>query len=197
MYIYNSSETTKETVTLSAGTIKSGSGTIVDYNSGIIRYNMANSTSQIETAYNKTHTEAGGIGGGIYMGQYTHLRFNSPEEFGIYSNRATNAADDLFNINMNTYLELPDVENLQLSGFNEAKVQKLYWVEDYVINDPMYYEGLKLKGDAWDSDQTNQRYRDVNENKVDGEYYAIEFGGRGIYDGYAYGQRQKRRWKTL
>lgn len=69
---------------------------------------------------------------------------------------------------MNTYLELPDVENLQLSGFNEAKVQKLYWVEDYVINDPMYYEGLKLKGDAWDSDQTNQRYRDVNENKVDG-----------------------------
>ena len=191
--IYNSSETTKETVTLSAGTIrnntgkygggifvkglKSGSGTIVDYNSGIIRYNMANSTSQIETAYNKTHTEAGGIGGGIYMGQYTHLRFNSPEEFGIYSNRATNAADDLFNINMNTYLELPDVENLQLSGFNEAKVQKLYWVEDYVINDPMYYEGLKLKGDAWDSDQTNQRYRDVNENKVDGEYYAIEFGG--------------------
>ena len=80
--IYNSSETTKETVTLSAGTIrnntgkygggifvkglKSGSGTIVDYNSGIIRYNMANSTSQIETAYNKTHTEAGGIGGGIY-----------------------------------------------------------------------------------------------------------------------------------
>lgn len=182
--IYNSSETTKETVTLSAGTIrnntgkygggifvkglKSGSGTIVDYNSGIIRYNMANSTSQIETAYNKIHTEAGGIGGGIYMGQYTHLRFNSPEEFGIYSNRATNAADDLFNINMNTYLELPDVENLQLSGFNEAKVQKLYWVEDYVINDPMYYEGLKLKGDAWDSDQTNQRYRDVNENKVDG-----------------------------
>lgn len=48
--------------------LKSGSGTIVDYNSGIIRYNMANSTSQIETAYNKTHTEAGGIGGGIYMG---------------------------------------------------------------------------------------------------------------------------------
>lgn len=48
-----------------------------------------------------------------------------------------------------------------------------------------------------DSDQTNQRYRDVNENKVDGEYYAIEFGGRRIYDGYAYGQRQKRRWKTL
>ena len=162
--------------------LTSGSGAVVHYKSGLVRYNKATSTEKITTAYDMSYEAISGVGGGIYMGRYTHLDFRDPQtqittkEVGIYSNKAENAADDLFGYNQNVYLLLPNVSNLELSGFNEESVKNLYWVEDYVSNDTNYASGLKLKGTAWDSDQTNQRYRDVIEEKVQGNYYAVEFG---------------------
>ena len=162
--------------------LQPGSGAVVHYKSGLVRYNKATSTEKITTAYDMSYETISGVGGGIYMGRYTHLDFRDPQtqittkEVGIYSNKAENAADDIFGYNQNVYLLLPNVSNLELSGFNEESVKNLYWVEDYVSNDTNYASGLKLKGTAWDSDQTNQRYRDVIEEKVQGNYYAVEFG---------------------
>ena len=159
-----------------------GSGTIFNYDSGIIRYNRARSyeSSVLSTAYNKDYNEYSGIGGGVYMGQYTHLKIGKPSNFGIYSNVADNAADDLFGFNRYVYVELPDVKNLNLSGYSEAKTHELFWAEDYMTNDIHYDKGTKIKGTAWDSDRTNQRYRDVRENGVDGHYYFIDFDGKDV-----------------
>lgn len=150
---------------------------VVNYQSGLIRYNNAQSTGTISTAYNKDNSAMSGVGGGIYIGQYTNMYFNNPSQFGIYSNKAANGADDLFCTNNNTYIELPDVQSLKLTEFKESLIHDLYWGEDYVTNDIHYDKGLKLKGDAWNSDRTNQRYRDVHEHKVEGKYYVIDFMG--------------------
>lgn len=147
----------------------------INYQSGLIKYNNARATSSMTTAYNKQHSAMSGMGGGIYMGQYTNIYFNNPSQFGIYSNKAENGADDLFCINNDTYIELPNVKSLKLTEFKEALINELYWGEDYITNDINYDKGLKLKGDEWNNDKTNQRYRDVHEKNVDGEYYVIDF----------------------
>lgn len=153
---------------------------VVNYQSGLIRYNNARATSTITTAYNSANSAISGIGGGIYIGEYTNMYFNNPSQFGIYSNKAQNGADDLFCTNNNTYIELPNVQSLKLTEFKESLIHDLYWGEDYVTNDIHYDKGLKLKGDAWDSDKTNQRYRDVHEHKVEGKYYVIDFNDNTI-----------------
>lgn len=162
--------------------LESGSGTIFNYKSGIIRYNRARSyeTADLATVYDKDYGEYSGIGGGIYMGQYTHLKIEKPSEFGIYSNVGDNGADDLFGFDRNVYVELPDVADLNLSGYSEAKTHKLFWAEDYITNDICYDKGTKIKGDAWDTDRTNQRYRDVRDNGVEGHYYFIDFGDNDV-----------------
>lgn len=157
--------------------IASGRETIFTYNSGIIRYNRARSyeSNTLETVYDTEYSDYSGIGGGIYMGQFTHLKIGEISDFGIYSNVADNGADDLFGFNKNVYVELPDVKNLNLSGYSEAKTHELFWAEDYITNDTNYDKGTKIKGAAWDTDKTNQRYRDVCQNGVEGSYYFIDF----------------------
>ena len=114
------------------------------------------------------------------MGQFTHLKIGNPSDFGIYSNVADNGADDLFGFNKNVYVELPDVKNLNLSGYSEAKTHELFWAEDYITNDTNYDKGTMIKGDAWYKDRTNQRYRDVRENGVEGSYYFIDFENKSV-----------------
>lgn len=154
-----------------------GKGTEVYYYSGVVRNNIAEKDAQIETAYNELSDDITGVGGGIYMGHYTHLEFPEMTHFGIYGNVAENGADDIFGYNRNVYIVLPNVENLDLSDYQEAHVHKLFWGEDYITNDPNYDKGTKLKGAAWDADKTNQRYRDVLNKKVEGKYYIIDFNG--------------------
>ncbi len=157
--------------------INSGSEAKVQYNSGIIRYNKAesNESSPLRTAYDIDHTRYSGIGGGIYMGQYSQLKISKPELFGIYSNRADNGADEIFGYNRNVNIELPNLSRLALSGYNDAKIHELFWAEDYITNDPNYDKGTKLKGEAWYNDRTNQRYRDVRENGLPGEFFLLDF----------------------
>ncbi len=157
----------------------SGIGAIVQYNSGIIRYNRAKSyeASPMNTAYNRNYADYSGIGGGIYLGQYTHLKFSRPEKFGIYSNIADNGADEIFGYNKNVYIELPNIASLDLNGYADSKIHELFWAEDYITNDVRYDKGTMLKGDAWYTDRTNQRYRDVRENGMDGQFFLIDFNG--------------------
>ena len=161
--------------------LKPGSGVVVHYKSGLIRYNKAIKAGPITTAFgendvNDHYKEISGVGGGIYMGRYTHLDFRDPstqqltKDVGIYSNRASNGADDLFGYNQNVYLLLPNISELELSGFNEQTVTNLYWVEDYVTADTHYKDGLKI------GSEPNQRYRDVIEGAVQGHYYSVNFG---------------------
>ena len=147
---------------------------IVHYNSGLIRNNIAEADAPIESAYDGSFT---GVGGGIYLSDYSGMEFPEMTQFGIYGNIADNAADDIYGCTNYARIDLPNVENLDLSGYQEARVHKLFWGEDYVTNDPNYDKGTKMKGQAWDTDKTNQRYRDVLNKKVEGKYYAIDFDG--------------------
>lgn len=162
--------------------IASGQGTLFNYKSGIIRYNRARSyeTGALTTVYNKGYSEYSGIGGGIYMGQFTHLKIEDPSNFGIYSNVADNGADDLFGYNKNVYVELPDVADLNLNDYSTAKTHELFWAEDYITNDTSYDKGTMVKGSAWYTDRTNQRYRDIRENGVEGQFYFIDFTGKDV-----------------
>ena len=148
----------------------------LNYQSGIIRYNRANAQSgqTLKSAYNLDYRLISGVGGGFYVGQHAELTFSNPAKFGIYSNIAANGADDLFGSHSDVKITLPDVRNLNLAGYEGGSIRNLFWGEDYVTNDTNYDKGLKLKGDAWNNDQTNQRVRDVLKNK-EGETYCIEF----------------------
>ncbi len=148
----------------------------LNYKSGIIRYNLAkaNDGQILETAYGLSHNEMSGMGGGFYIGSFAELAFAAPEDFGIYSNLADNGADDLFGYYSNVKITLPDVQKLNLAGFEGGSISNLFWGEDYITNDTNYDKGLKLKGAEWDSDKTNQRFRDVFINN-EGRYYTIVF----------------------
>lgn len=155
----------------------------LNYRSGIIRYNQAkaNNGQTLETAYGLDYKTLSGLGGGFYVGQYSQLSFADEEaslyadkSFGIYSNTADNGADDLFGYNSDVKITLPNVQNMNLDGFEGGSILNLFWGEDYITNDPNYNQGLKLKGDAWDEDRTNQRVRDVFKTNS-GDYFTIVF----------------------
>lgn len=156
----------------------------LNYKSGIIRYNQAKAHDgqTLETAYDLDYTTLSGLGGGFYVGQHSQLSFADEDaalyvntDFGIYSNVADNGADDLFGYNSDVKITLPDVQNMNLDGFEGGSILNLFWGEDYITNDTNYDKGLKLKGDDWDSDPTNQRFRDVFKSQEEGDYYTVEF----------------------
>ena len=153
-----------------------GRSTIV-YNSGLIRNNTASKTNDLTTAYNKNYTEVSGLGGGIYLAPYTELSFNNQTQFGIYGNLAENGGDDLFGHNSNVIVTLPSVSSLKLDDYHEAMVHKLFWAEDYITDDHYYNMGTFIKGYSWNDDRTNQRYRNVRDNIVDGKIYTLNTVG--------------------
>lgn len=182
-------------ITIEGNSAKNGGGvfshglasnqtTDLRYNSGQIRYNNAkkDSDNALNTVYQKEYSECSGVGGGVYVGRYTAFSLSRPDEFGIYGNIADNAADDIFGYNSNVTIRLPDVSTLNLSGYNLAKVHNLFWAEDYLTNDINYDKGLKLKGNAWNSDKTNQRYRDVREKGMAGDYFFVDFNNKSIIE---------------
>ncbi len=188
---YGSLELNINNITIEGNSAQNGGGVFchglannqtsnLKYNSGQIRYNVAEKDSDdvLTTVYQKDYSEYSGVGGGIYAGRYTTFSLSRPDEFGIYGNVADNAADDIFGYNEDVTISLPDVSGLNLSGYNLAKVHNLFWAEDYLTDDLNYDKGLKLKGTAWNSDKTNQRYRDVREKGMPGEYFFVDFKGQ-------------------
>jgi len=87
--------------------------------------NLAN-----QTAYQKDVDAVTGVGGGVFMADYTTLDFDVTNTLGFYGNRATNAADDIFANGKGTSVTLPAVENMTLKDFS-VPASKLFWAEDY------------------------------------------------------------------
>lgn len=149
------------------------------YSSGVIYGNRAKSNgTPIATAYQTTVENLNGIGGGIIVGAYANIAFDIKDNsIGIYDNVADNGADDVFSSSEISSITLPDVQNMSLSGSSEAREHTLFWVEDYITNDTNYDKGTYMKGAAWSSDRTNQRYRDVRDGKVqNGAIYQVPAG---------------------
>ena len=118
------------------------------------------------TAFEKDITAVEGIGGGIYLNSNTTLEFSATNELGLFGNTADNAADEIFANGSNTSVLLPNVTGMKLDGYPGAG--NLKWIEDYITNDTGYGSGTKLKGDRWEQDKTNIRYRDaINNNDQD------------------------------
>ena len=120
----------------------------MEFQGGMILKNLASSAipsnssfqySQLDekTAWHKHVNEVEGVGGGIFMDDFTTLSFNiEGKNLGLYNNRATAAADDIFANGNNTSVTLPDVSDMNLQNF-EGAAGRLFWAEDYYS----YYEG--------------------------------------------------------
>ena len=109
--------------------------------------------------------EIQGFGGGIYLDSYTSLQFKNVNQLGLFKNLADSGGDEIFASGLETYVDLPDVGEMGVKGYPGAS--NLKWIEDYPNNDPYYYKGTKLKGNVWDTDRTNLRYREtISQNAI-------------------------------
>lgn len=133
----------------------------MEFGVGEIKNNTAvKRTSTIYgTGYKKGISEVEGFGGGVYLDSNTTLVFGEAENLGLFGNLADYGGDEIFANGNGTYVDLPDVSKMALGGYPGAS--NLKWIEDYPTNDPDYGYGTKLKGDAWNSDKTNLRYRET------------------------------------
>lgn len=133
------------------------------FGKGHIKNNEAAAEAGIppfSTAYQKEITEVSGIGGGIYIGTDSALTFTEIDNLGLFGNLAERGADEIFANGKSTTVTIPDVTSMNLSGYPGAS--NLKWMEDYITDDPDYDKGTKMRGTAWDSDKSNQRYRVAN-----------------------------------
>lgn len=126
------------------------------------------------TAFKKNITEVEGIGGGIFLNSNTTLEFSEATELGLFGNTADNAADEIFANGSGTSVLLPNVTGMKLDGYPGAG--NLKWIEDYITNDTGYGSGTKLKGDRWNDDQTNIRYRNAISNNDQDNIFNLERG---------------------
>lgn len=120
-------------------------GATLQFNGGFIRNNTATGTAKLanQTAYQKDVDAVTGVGGGVFMADYTTLDFDVTGTLGFYGNRATNAADDIFANGKGTSVTLPAVENMTLKDFS-VPASKLFWAEDYYS----HYENDAYERDA-------------------------------------------------
>ena len=126
-------------------------GAILNFNGGFIRNNTAVVDQTIkldgQTAWHKNESQVAGVGGGVFLDDYTTLSFQLEENaLGFYGNRASNAADDIFANGNGTKVELPDVSEMELSDFS-VPAENLFWAEDYYsrYENGSYEEDLKYK----------------------------------------------------
>ena len=102
--------------------------------------------------------ELEGLGGGIFLNTGGRLVFNIVDDLGVYENDATWGADDIFANGNGTYVKIPDVENMNLTGYR-VPTTRLYWAEDYIASDSHYSYGTALKPDY--TTDPNIRYDDA------------------------------------
>lgn len=126
-------------------------GATLHFEGGFIRNNTATGTPKLtdKTAYQKDVDAVTGVGGGVFMADYTTLDFDVTNTLGFYGNRATNAADDIFANGKGTSVTLPAVENMTLKDFS-VPASKLFWAEDYYS----HYENDAYESDANYTDGT-------------------------------------------
>ena len=149
------------------------------FGAGQIKNNKAvkstGSASYIRTtAFEKDITDVEGIGGGIFLNTNTTIEFSEATELGLFGNTADNAADEIFANGSGTSVLLPNVTGMKLDGYPGAG--NLKWIEDYITNDTGYGYGTKLKGDKWDDEHTNIRYRNAISNNDQDNIFNLERG---------------------
>lgn len=187
------------------GTEKTG-GAILNFNGGFIRNNTAVVDSSIklddQTAWQKSENEVKGVGGGVFLDDYTTLNFHlEKKDLGFYGNRATNAADDIFANGLGTTVDLPDVSEMELSDF-PIPAENLFWAEDYYSryengeyeNDVKYLSLLpEDKAPTFTEPAHNLRYRfaldnlkrahivQIPKNTFEGRYVCLALGWEIFY----------------
>lgn len=136
-------------------------GATLNFKGGFIRNNTATGTSKLtdKTAYQKDVGAVTGVGGGVFMADYTTLTFNVNNTLGFYGNRATNAADDIFANGNGTSVTLPAVKDMTLTDFS-VPAGELFWVEDYYS----HYENETYESDANYADGTNGLTTELDPN---------------------------------
>ena len=149
------------------------------FGAGQIKNNKAvkstGSASYIRTtAFENDITEVEGIGGGIFLNSNTTIEFSEATELGLFGNTADNAADEIFANGSGTSVLLPNVTGMKLDGYPGAG--NLKWIEDYITDDTGYGYGTKLKGDRWDEEHTNIRYRNAISNNDQDNIFNLERG---------------------
>lgn len=154
------------------GGIYLGNGANLTFKGGIIANNTATAAlpSGITTGYgNVALTDLRGVGGGIALTNGSTLNFDVSTDFGIYSNTAATAADDIYASGQSTKVYIPKMANIDLTGYT-MPVQTLYWVEDYFTNDSGYAHGSKKNTSG-----TNiVRYRTALANQSETYYIMTE-----------------------
>ena len=125
------------------------------FKGGMIRKNMAMADLSAEnfgytnltekTAWHKSVGAIAGVGGGVFLDNNTTLSFEIPQgsDLGLYNNRATAAADDIFANGNGTSVTLPDVSSMNLANW-EGAAGRLFWAEDYYS----FHQNEAFKHDA-------------------------------------------------
>ncbi len=132
------------------------------FSDGLIRGNHANGTSDLPTAYQGTGATLQGVGGGVFLDSDTKLKFSMTQAFGIYSNVAEFAADDIFANGVSTNVDLPAVANMTLKDF-DVPTNILYWMEDYKNSDTKYGTGVATDIGTTPSYRYQEALRDYKE----------------------------------
>lgn len=138
---YNSASNGGGVYAIGGGTVEMEGNSGAANTGALIVGNKATGTpgSQIKTAYNTALSKLKGVGGGIFIADGGKFKLTGTS-VGIYSNTADFAADDVFANGKNTKLDVPDVDDMTLTGLQGVKPDG--WFEDYANNDSGYSNGL-------------------------------------------------------
>lgn len=145
----------------------SGTGPTLTFQGGYIRNNQATGNSGA-TGNEKTATEIGGFGGGIFLdaGSTFTTNITGNAVFGFYGNMANKGADDIFANGSSTSITIPYVANMRLNDY-DVQTNELYWVEDFVNEDTGYNQLTSGNGENDYPDQKIWRYRELlNQNST-------------------------------
>lgn len=148
---------------LNGGGIYIGNNGTMTFGNGLIRNNSAVSggvAKNFTTGYHLTADDLIGIGGGIFLDSGATLNFTDDRNLGVYGNLADYGADDIFANGNGTTIDLPDISQMQLAGF-DVPTDELYWVEDYTTKDTEYSLGTNINTSDTASDELPERYRDA------------------------------------
>ena len=96
----------------------------------------------------------------IFLDSGATLDFTDDKTLGLYGNLADYGADDIFANGNGTTIDLPDISQMQLSGF-DVPTDELHWVEDYPTKDTKYDQGTNINTSDTATDELPERYRDA------------------------------------
>lgn len=125
----------------------------------LVGNNATGTPDIITTAYGLDLDKLKGVGGGVFIANGGKFKLTG-DSIGIYSNLADFAADDVFANGKNTKLDVPNVEDMNLTGLKGTKPSG--WFEDYVNSDTSYSVGLNGKT----NDQPIKRYRSSSVKEI-------------------------------